>query len=211
MAVVQYTAFTVGEFGVKNNLITWLIGAGLVIAYIGIRCRNPIVIGLAVGGLGVFGIFSGIQMIITKRANVPTSDSINAHKERHTGIAAQLWGFLFIMMGAIIVLIALGMTVFPFNSTKWVDVILDNSFSAGLFLISIGLLIAIYGIIRLIAGNAAYVETKLTPFERLAGGLYFLLFGLGILGAGIWVSISPSSMKAFFQFLVSLIGKLFIG
>ena len=69
-------------------------------------------------------------------------------------------------------------------------------------------MILLFGVIRLISGNAPYAETKLVPFERVLGGVYSLILGLVILGAGLWLIISPSTLKALFEYLVSLIGKL---
>src|SRR5215510_12512837 len=57
---------TSGEHVMKDKLLIWLIGVGLVIAYIGIKFENPIVIGLLLGSVGIYGIVSGIQMIISK-------------------------------------------------------------------------------------------------------------------------------------------------
>ena len=76
----------------KDKLLIWLIIVGLGIAYIGIKYQNPIIVGLAIGGAGAYGIFAGFQMIISKHAEVPTSGGRSAHKDYHTGIAAQLWG-----------------------------------------------------------------------------------------------------------------------
>ena len=71
----------------KDKLLIWLIIVGLGIVYLGIKYQNPIVIGLAIGGAGVYGILAGFQMIASKRAEVPTSGGGSAHKEYHTGIA----------------------------------------------------------------------------------------------------------------------------
>ena len=94
----------------KDKLLIWLIIVGLGIAYLGIKYQNAIVIGLAIGGTGVYGIFAGFQMIVSKRAEVPTG-STTGPMERHTGLTAQLWGFLYILFGVIAILIALGMAV----------------------------------------------------------------------------------------------------
>jgi len=204
-------SFIGGVRAMKNKLFIWLMLAGLGIAYIGIKFRNPIVIAFVLGGLGLFSIFSGIQMIITKRADVPTSDNFDAHKERHTGFAAQLYGILFVVFGIIIVFITLAEWLFPKTPLFQIEHLLENSLGIGIFLVIAGALVMIFGIIRLIAGNVAYQETGLAPFERVAGGIYFSLFGLGLLGVGIWLILSPSTLKALFQYLISLIGRLIAG
>jgi len=195
----------------KNRLIIWLMIAGLGIAYIGVKSQNPILLGLIFGGLGLFSIFSGVQMITTKRADVPTSDSFDAHKERYKDLPAQLYGILFIAFGITIILIALGEWLFSENPLFQVEYLLSNSLGIGIFLTIIGALIMVSGIIRLIARNAAYVETKLTPFERIAGGIYFSLFGFGVLVVGTGLILSPSTLKMLYNYLVSLIGKLIAG
>ena len=193
----------------KDKLLIWLIAAGLVIAYIGIKYQNPIIIGLAIGGAGVYSIFAGFQMIISKRAEVPTG-SITGPVERHTGLTAQLWGFLYIFFGAIAILIALGMSVPGETSKAWVEGFFAKPAGMGWFMIAAGGMILLFGIIRLISGNAPYTETKLIPFERVIGGIYFLILGFAILGAGLWLIVSPSTLKALFEYLVSLIGKLVV-
>jgi len=195
----------------KDKLLIWLIIVGLGIAYIGIKYQNSIILGLAIGGAGVYGIFAGFQMIISKHAEVPTSGGRSAHKEYHTGIAAQLWGFLYILFGVITILIALGMSISGETSKAWVESFFAKPSGMGWFMTAAGGMILLFGIIRLISGNASYTETKLVPFERVTGGISFFLLGLVILSAGLWLIISPSSLKALFEFLFSLIGRLIAG
>jgi len=195
----------------KDKLLIWLIIVGLGIAHLGIKYQNPIIIGLAIGGAGVYGIFAGFQMILSKRAEVPTSGGGSAHKEYHTGIAAQLWGFLYILFGAIVILIALGMSVPGETSKAWVEAFFARPSGMGWFMVVAGGMILLFGIIRLISGNAPYTETKLVPFERIMGGISSSILGLVILGAGLWLIISPSTLKALFEYLVALIGRLVAG
>ena len=103
------------------------------------------------------------------------------------------------------------MSVFRDSSTAWVERFFSNASGMGWFLIAAGGMILLFGIIRLISGNAPYSETKLVPFERVTGGIYFSLVGLAILGVGAWLVLSPSTLEAFFEYLVSLIGKLVSG
>ena len=168
-------------------------------------------IGLVLGGVGVYGIFNGIKMIISRRADVPTSNGASAHVEHHKGLPAQLWGFLYIAFGVVTILIALAVSVFRDSSTAWVERFFSNASGMGWFLIPAGGTILLFGIIRLISGNAPYSETKLVLFERVTGGIYFSLSGLAILRVGAWLVISPSSSRALFDYLFSLIEKLVTG
>ena len=190
----------------KNKLIVWLILAGLGIAYFGIKTQDPILLGWIFLGLGLFSLFSGIHMIVTRKAAIPTSDSIDAHKERYTGLAAQLYGILFSAFGLGMVLITLGVWLFPESPLLNVETLLNNPVGVGILLAVIGVVILVHGIIRLLAGNAAYVETQLTPFERVAGGLYSVLFGAVVLMISAWIIFSRSSLQALFQYLVSWMG-----
>ena len=121
----------------KNRLLIWLIAAGLGIAYLGIMYQNPIVSGLFIGGAGVFSIFSGFQMMISRRAEVPTGD-ISPHIEHHTGLAAQFWGFLYMVFGAIAILIALAMSVFRESVPGWVESLFERSSGIGWLMIVAG-------------------------------------------------------------------------
>lgn len=158
----------------KDKLLIWLIVAGLAVAYIGVKYENPTIIGLFISGAGIYGIYAGIQMIISKRADVPTGSSTGPF-EHHTGLTAQLWRFLYILFGAITILIALAFSVFRESSTARVEAIFAKSSGIGWFMTVAGGMILLLGIIRLISGNAPYTETKLIPFERVVGGIYFLL------------------------------------
>lgn len=189
----------------KDKLLIWLIGMGLVVAYVGVKYENLVVIGLLLGGIGIYGIFSGIQMIITKRAEIPTSSSTSAHVEQHKGTSAQVWGILFIIFGVLIVLMALAMTVFRDSSQTWIENFFSTSSGFGWFLAVAGGVILLFGIMRLVSGNAPYAETKLIPFERVMGGLYFLFIGLGLIVIGAWLIVSPSTLKSLIDDLVSLI------
>jgi hypothetical protein len=193
-------SFIPGEFAMKDKLLIWLIIVGLGIAYIGIKYQNPIIVGLAIGGAGAYGIFAGFQMIISRRGEEPTSGGGSAHKEYHTGITAQLWGFLYILFGMITILIALGMSISGETSKAWVDAFFAKPSGMGWFMTAAGGMILLFGIIRLISGNASYTETKLVPFERITGGISFFLLGLVILSAGLWLIISPSSLRHFLNF-----------
>lgn len=191
----------------KNKTFIWLIMAGGAIAYFGIKYKNPIVIFLILGGLGIFGIVSGIQMILTPRSDVQTSFGLGTQRERYGGHAARLYGILFTLFGMIAVLIALGITFLKTASGRWTSVSLSDSQGMGLFLSGAGLLIGIFGVIRLIAGNEAYRETKPTPSEGAVDGIYFSIFGISLLAIGMWIAFSPASLRVIWESVASFFQK----
>jgi len=191
----------------KNKTLIWLIMVGMAIAYFGIRYRNPVLIFLILGSLGVIGIFGGMQMILTRRADMPASDDLNARKERSVGHLAQLYGILFTLFGIISVMIALALTFQKPTSESWINVSLSDSQGMGLFLSGAGLLIGIFGVIRLMAGNDAYRETKPSPFESATDGIYFSFFGISLLAIGMWIAFSPASLRIVWESVSSFFQK----
>ena len=79
----------------KNKLMLLGLAAGLGVAWAGIYYRVRIVIALVGVGVAIFTLVSGVQMILTRKADIPTSRGPSAHVEYHTGLSAQFWGCCF--------------------------------------------------------------------------------------------------------------------
>lgn len=150
----------------SNKLKFLAVTAALFGAGAGIHYRIPIVTGLVFAGLALFGAVTGVQMIVTRKADVPTSDSIDPHREHHTGLPAQLWGVLLLMFGALFGVFAIGVWLYGVNQpANIIDRIARSPLASGAVIASAGVAIGMYGLTRLLSPNTAFTETGLRPFE----------------------------------------------
>ena len=81
----------------RNKLMLLGLAAALGLAWAGVYYRVRIVIALVGVGVAIFTLVSGVKMILTRKADIPTSGGPSAHTEYHTGLSAQFWGVLFLL------------------------------------------------------------------------------------------------------------------
>jgi hypothetical protein len=178
-----------------KRLITFGIIAALLGAGIGIHFRIPIVITLVCLGLAVFSAVVGVQMIVTRKADIPTSDSFDAHKERHTGLSAQFWGVLFLMFA--IPFGAFGLLYARYGDNPPQDVMrrgLQSPMTSGLTMVGVGAAIGLYGLTRVIPGKAAFAETKIGVVERTLTAIYLCTVAAVIVLAGCIRILAPGTL-----------------
>ena len=179
----------------KNKLI--LFGLLIVIlgAAAGIHYRIPIVVTAVCVGLALFSAVSGWRMIATRTAVIPTSDSFDAHKEYHTGLAAQLWGILFLMFS--VPLAAFGVGYWLYGDDPPIELIsrmIASPLISGLAIIAAGAGIALYGLTRLVAGKYTFAETRTGRVERTVLGVYAVATGLLVAAAGVVRVAAPGAL-----------------
>jgi len=179
----------------KNKLI--LFGLLIVIlgAAVGIHYRIPVIITAVCVGLAVFSAVSGLRMIVTRTAVIPTSDSFDAHKEYHTGLAAQFWGILFLMFS--VPLGAFGVGYWLYGDDPPVAIInrmIASPLISGLAIIAVGAGLTLYGLTRLVAGKYTFVETRIGPVERALTGVYTVTVGMLVAAAGVVRMVAPGAL-----------------
>ena len=175
-----------GDTGMKNKLITLVLLVAVVGGAAGIHYRIPMVVASMCVGLALFSGVIGSRMVVTRTAVLATSDSLDANKEYHTGVSAQLYGVLFLMLS-----VPLG----AFGVAYWVhggdfpeallERLVRSPLISGLTVVTVGTMITLYGLTRLVPGNETFVETRIRPFERRLVGAYVV--GVGVLVAVIGV------------------------
>jgi len=179
----------------KNRLIIAAIALALFVTWIGIRYRIPAIIALVLSGLAVVAFVVGVRMIVTRRAEVPTGGGPNPYIEYHTGFGAWLWGVLYILMSVFLGALAAGFWVYGNEPpTDVVRRMVASPFISGAVTATVGAAIGMYGLTRLVAGNAPFVETKLAPIERVLGGVYSCILGPLIVVAGLVRAMAPGTL-----------------
>ena len=194
----------------KNKLLLAFIGSGLAAAYLGVKYRVPWVIGLLLGAAGLYGMFAGVRMIVSRRAEIPTSSGTSAHLEYHTGLAARLWGVLFLMFGTVAIALAWNVWFLPEGDGAFVRVIAASPLLSGSIISTAGLGVGFYGLTRLLAPRETFRETKLNRFEQIFRGVLFSFMGLAILSAGLVRMAAPGALTALRDLVYEWVANRFL-
>ena len=176
----------------KNKLLIVGLMALMAGAAAGLHYRIPIVIVLVCLGLAVFCAVTGVRMIVTRRAVIATSDSLHPHREHHTGLSAQMWGVLFLMIGVPVG--AFGVSYWLYGDNPPADLIAGmfrSPIISGVMVIAVGAALALYGLTRVIPGNATFAETGIGRFERVVVGGWACIAGAAIALAGCVRVVAP--------------------
>jgi len=161
----------------------------------GIHYEIPVVIALVLVFLAVFSAVCGIQMIVTRKADIPTSDSFDPHREYHTGLSAQLYGLLFVMFSVPIG--AFGILYWMHGGDppgEIIDSMVKSPLISGVAIVAVGAGLAMYGLTRVLPGKAAFVETKISLFERSLNAIYLCGVGAVLMLAGIVRVAAPGTL-----------------
>ena len=183
------------DTSMKNKLITLSLLVLIGGAAAGIHYRIPSIVAAVCVGLALFAGVSGLRMVVTRTAVIATSDSLDAHKEYHTGVSAQLYGVLFLMIS--VPLGAFGIAYWLHGGdppAALMDRMLRSPLISGLAIVATGTIIALYGLTRLVPGNETFVETKIRPFERRLVGGYVVGVGLLIATIGVVRAAAPGTL-----------------
>jgi hypothetical protein len=187
-----------GSVSVKNtlgSLAVLAVGAAIVGAAVGIHYRVPIVITLVLLGLAVFSAGAGLQMIIRRQAEIPTSDSTDANREYHTGLSAQLWGILFVMFSVPIGAMGIGYWVYGDSPpAEIVQRLAGSPHVSGLIISTVGLGLVFYGLTRILPGKAGFRETGMGPVQRAMTFVYTSVVGTLVFAAGLVRAVAPGTL-----------------
>jgi hypothetical protein len=181
----------------KDKLALLLVALALGAAFLAIHYEIEWAIALVIAACGIVMLVSGLGMIVSRKARVPTDGSdLNPRAEYHAGFTAQLWGVLYVMISA--ALVALAYSIWPSRNgaEDLVRVISESSFLSGFIMINVGAGIAMYGLTRLLARKEAFVETRISTGERYFMGAYACLAGGLVLAIGFLRAFAPELLSA---------------
>lgn len=179
----------------KNKLITLGLIAAIGGAAAGLHYRIPLVIVLVTLGLAVCSAVTGVQMIVTRKAVIPTSDNLYSHKEYHSGLSAQFWGVLFLMFS--VPLGAFGLLYWRYGDnppTEAMARMISSPLVSGPAAITVGVGLVLYGLTRVLPGKAGFVETQIGPVERTLSAIYYSIAGGLVTLAGLVRVLAPGML-----------------
>ena len=166
------------------------LGLGFVLMFAGTRLSLPVLTALGGASIGFFALVGGIAALKTKRLGFETRQPNFGRREMYTGLAAQLWGVLFIAF-ALLVFLLDGIAWFSPHGAEafWAD-FLGRPWGWGILALCIGLTTLVSGIIQLVAGSAGYYQGWADRVQRI-GAVIPLLFGLGLSTIGVLLIVIP--------------------
>jgi hypothetical protein len=172
----------------------FLLAGGL--AFAGQRFSLPLLINLALLCLGVMTATMGVELIVTKRAESAIGGFAYIQAvEVFTGLAAQLWGVMFLLLGLVIIVGIVAQWLAPAAVHAWYGSLVGTKAGLGLALCASGLFAGLWGTMRLLAGSAGLDlgwMTRLSNIVDRIGGGIALLAGLGLLGVGVLLVVAPA-------------------
>jgi hypothetical protein len=176
----------------------FLLGGGL--AFAGERFSWPVLTNLALLCLALLMVLIGGELIITKRAEFAIGGwAYIQARETFKGLAAQLWGVMFLGLGLVAALLTLAKWIIPAATDSFWSRLQGTPAGAGLALMGLGMMAALYGFIRLLAGSAGVNLGRLTAFANLMdriGGAVILLAGLALISTGLLLAFAPNTVFA---------------
>jgi len=181
----------------------------VLLMFIGVQFSLPSFTYLSVTFIGLTALLAGIQVIVTKEAFfLPHGEqALRQRSELYSGLAAQLWGVIFLLFGLGFVLGGATALFIPQQAQATVDRLFETAAGWGILLLVIGLFVALYGLTRLLAGVAAVGSRTRLRFHdvgyRLLGG-FLLLLGMGLAIIGILLLISPETLVEFAMRLLGI-------
>jgi hypothetical protein len=175
-----------------------LVAAGL--AFAGQRLALPLLTNTGFLCLGLMMLIMGVELIVTRRAEFAIGSFVFIQAvETFKGLAAQLWGVMFLALGLLIILAIVAEWAAPAALHAWYGGLVGTKAGLGLALCAIGLFAGLWGTIRLLAGSAGLDLGRMTRLsnivDRVGGGIG-LLAGLGLLGVGLLLIVAPGIVSS---------------
>lgn len=195
-----------GKFSTLQRIL-FFAAAGLVL--VGEQFSISILTDLALVCGGVLVVLLGVEQIVSKLGMYRIGGwSYTQAVETYRGLSAQLWGLIFVGLGAAMVLVPVVRWVAPSQADSIWNSLLGSTTGAGLALGGIGLMTTIHGLIRVLAGSAGVDVGRLTSlsnlFDRLVGAVTFLV-GSAMALVGITLLVAPGIVSGFIHVLAALI------
>jgi hypothetical protein len=189
--------------------ILFVVGGGC--GLIGDQFSVPIFTSLGLLFIGLLVATVGIEQIVKNVAlyNIGSWGSSQA-AEMYRALLAQLWGLVFVGMGALLLVQAFSSWTQGVTVDSLVNNLLNSNTGVGLVLAVIGLMTALHGVIRTLAGSGVGARGRLAGLssivDRMMGALT-LLFGLGLSLVGFVVLLDPGLITG----LLGQLGELIVG
>ena len=195
-----------GKFS-RLELILFFAAAVLVV--VGDQFAIPMAFRLGLMCAGVLVTLYGAGQVISRLGVYRLGlASIAQAVQLYRGVLAQVWGLIVMGIGAALVLVPLMQWLAPSQANAIGRALQNSPAALGLVLGVIGLMTALHGLIRALAGSSGSEVGRIAGFrdavDRLMGAATFLL-GLGIAFVGVTLVVAPGMWKTIFDQLASMI------
>jgi hypothetical protein len=195
-----------GKFS-RFELILFFAAAVLVV--VGDQFAIPMAFSLGLMCAGVLVILYGAGQVLSRLGAYRVGlSSIAQAVQLYRGVLAQLWGLIIMGVGAALVFVPLMQWLAPSQANAIGRALQNSPAVLGLVLGVIGLMTALHGLIRALAGSSGTEVGRIAGFrdavDRLMGAATFLL-GLGIAFVGVTLVVAPGMWKTIFDQLASMI------
>jgi hypothetical protein len=178
----------------KTAVQIGLFVVGVACLYAGKQTRNNLLSSLGLVCFGLVLLIAGISLIVRKRLEFQLKKGDIGPHEIYTGLSAQLWGVYFSLLGILMMAFGVAYGLYRGGPEKfWAD-LLGTRLGVGFVLFLIGLMIAIDGVIRLLAGTAGHnvvLPANVGNCLERAGGAIITLFGMALIGCGVVIVLAP--------------------
>lgn len=191
---------------IKNATQIGLLVVAVACLYAGKQTGNNLLTSLGLFCFGPILLITGIDLFIRKRLGFQPRRWKAGQYELYTGLSAQMWGVYFSLMGIMVMAFALAYGLYPGGPEKFWSDLLGTRLGLGFVLFLIGLMVAIDGVIRILAGTAGHnvglPANVGNCLERIGGGIVFL-FGMALIGIALILNLAPGIVDQLFHWVVS--------
>jgi len=185
-----------------------LLGLGALLLKTMPQLNTPAVTSLVVTGIGIFVLAAGVQTLRSKKIGFESKRANFGPTEVYRGLAAQLYGILFILFALLIFALVGVIWLYPGGIEAFLAAFFAQSWGWGVVITAIGLVAIVSGVIRLMAGSAGYYKGVADKVERISG-LLPLLFGLLLGLIGLLLILVPDLLTGVFKQLFNSIWQKF--
>ncbi|MFN2121548.1 MAG: hypothetical protein ACK2T0_14265 [Anaerolineales bacterium] len=188
--------------------LIWFFAAAVLVV-VGDQFAIPMAFRLGLMCAGVLVTLYGAGQVISRLSVYRLGlASIAQAVQLYRGVLAQVWGLIVMGIGAALVLVPLMQWLAPSQANAIGRALQNSPAALGLVLGVIGLMTALHGLIRALAGSSGSEVGRIAGFrdavDRLMGAGTFLL-GLGIAFVGVTLVVAPGMWKTIFDQLASMI------
>ena len=183
-----------------------LFGLSFVLMFAGTKLNFPVLTNLGIVSLGGFALVAGIQALRTRRFGFETSQRNFGPISLYNGLAAQLWGFIFIAIAILLFFLAGIAWLYPGGNEAFWTFFFGRSWGWGILLTCAGLVVMVGGIITLISGSAGYYQGLADKVQRISGVIP-LAIGSVVAVIGLSLLIFPDWLAGIAHAIIQFIGQ----
>src|SRR5262245_48530295 len=107
----------------RDTAMVLLLVIGLAAAWVAIEYEIEWMLALMFAGGGASLLASGVWMILTREARIPTGRSESSSFEHHRGITAQLWGVVCLLFSLVLFVVAYNLWPFRNGAPDFVELL----------------------------------------------------------------------------------------